>query len=70
MILDGVYMKRITVGYCSNCRSYRKHRVIKCKDDALYRTLETVITFGLALLFEHDYYCECEKCGKINILSV
>lgn len=62
-------MKQNKVGYCRKCGEYTEHRIIECKDTALWRTFETVITFGFGALFERDYYCECKKCGKINTLS-
>lgn len=62
-------MKKNTVGYCWNCGEETVHRVIECEDSAIWRTFETILTCGFGALFEHDYKCQCTKCGKINTLS-
>ena len=62
-------MKQTKVGYCYNCGERTVHRVIECEDSTIWRTFETVVTMGLGALFEHNYQCQCTKCGKIHTLS-
>ena len=62
-------MKKNTVGYCWNCAHHTEHRVIECKDTALWRTFEFVFTLGFGALLERDYHCQCKKCGHINTLK-
>lgn len=61
-------MKQNKVGYCWDCGEYTEHRVIECDDSLIWRTFEIAVTLGFGALFEHDYKCECKKCGKINTL--
>lgn len=61
--------KKNTVGFCYKCGKYTKHRVIKCEDTVAWRAFEIVCTLGFGTLLEHNYYCECNKCGEINELS-
>ena len=62
-------MKQNKVGYCWSCGEETVHRVIECEDSAIWRTFEVVATCGFGALFEHDYKCQCTKCGKIRTLS-
>lgn len=62
-------MKRYMVGYYPECGKKTKHEILECKDSIPWRILETVMTAGWALLaLDHEYYCECSKCGQINTL--
>ena len=62
-------MRKNKVGHCWNCGENTIHRVIECKDSVTWRIFEIVATCGVGTLFEHDYKCQCTKCGKINTLS-
>ena len=61
-------MKKYMVGYCPECGKKTKHEILESKDSIPWRIFEIVMTAGWALAFDHEYYCECSKCGQINTL--
>ena len=61
--------KKYMVGYCFGCNNITKQQVLECTDTVPMRVFETVFTLGFGLLVDHDYYCECTKCGEINTLT-
>lgn len=61
-------MPKYIVGYCANCHKETKHLKLYCEDSVPWRIFETVITLGWGLLLDHEYECECTKCGEINTL--
>lgn len=62
-------MKKTLVGYCSNCGRQTKHTVVECEDSLPWRIFETVTTLGWGLLLDHEYKCECSRCGEINTIT-
>ena len=57
------------VAYCSKCGRETRHVVIEAEDSLAWRVFETVVTAGWALLTDHDYKCECTRCGEIRTIS-
>jgi hypothetical protein len=62
-------MAKYMTGYCHHCGKTTKHQVIECEDSVPYRIFETVATLGFGAMLEHDYKCECAKCGNITTLE-
>ena len=62
-------MTKYIVGYCSECGKETKHRKLECEDSVPWRIFETVVTAGWGLLLDHDFKCECTKCGEINTIT-
>jgi hypothetical protein len=62
-------MSKYMVGYCWTCAKRTKQRTLECKDSALFRAFEAVVTCGFGLLLDHDYECECTVCGEINTIT-
>ena len=63
-------MAKYLCGYCFNCRKITKQEVIHCEESPLERVGTALFTVGLSeLLGDHDYECECTKCGHINSIN-
>lgn len=62
-------MAKYMTGYCEKCGKETKQLKLEGEDSIPYRIFETVVTCGWGLLLDHDYKCECTRCGEINTIS-
>lgn len=63
-------MVKYVVGFCEECCELTKQKVVQCEDSTFFQVFEAICTIGLSLaFFKRDYFCECTKCGEINIVN-